>query len=70
MVENFILSTRDVISRTNISRQRLFQIRQGFTDRHGKEHEPALSENIDFVWDEGKLFYTEESVQKIKNKLR
>jgi len=66
----FNFRTRDIINMTGCSRQRLFQYRQGYIDRHGKEHEPILIEEKDFIWSEGKIFYSENVVSTIKSQMR
>jgi hypothetical protein len=70
------MKATDVMKRFNLSSQQLYLWRVGDTQKRklkngGKKYHypPRLFEGVHFVWDKGKIEYTDEGVKQIKRLL-
>jgi len=63
------MTTKEVCEKFNISRARLHQWRRGETS-HGTTRAAKLEKDVDWWWDDGKVYYSGVGCDTIKSLLR
>lgn len=63
------MTEKDLIEIIGCSRQRLHQLRKGFTASNGKWYEPKLAPGEDYAFTpfSGDLYYTYQGVAKVRD---